>query len=80
MQLDISREILLFDGKRAHCVTDFTGERYSLVFFMCPRFNVVSDEAWDVLHEAEFPVLSAKSMERFVGALRKPRGFQLTRE
>jgi len=31
--LDISKSLLLFDGNRGHSVEDFTGERYSLVYF-----------------------------------------------
>ena len=76
MQFDISGGILLFDGKRAHCVTDFTGERYSLVFLMCPRCEDVPEEAWSILHEAGLPVLAASAMGNLVGLLRKPRGLQ----
>ena len=33
----------LFDGRRAHWVEDFTGERFSLVFFTCPCYERASE-------------------------------------
>ena len=43
--LDSRSGFVLFDGRRAHSVTDFIGERYSLVFFSINQFsNVPPDQ------------------------------------
>ena len=38
---DAKSDMLLFDGRRCHCVTPFEGERYSLVYFSAHEHNKV---------------------------------------
>merc|ERR1719221_788068 len=74
-KIDVGKGLLLFDGKRGHYVDDFEGERYSLVFFTCPRFEKASDESNQFLYKAGFPVPTAATMESVKNLLRKPQGY-----
>ncbi|CAK0858732.1 unnamed protein product [Prorocentrum cordatum] len=74
-KIDVKKGLLLFDGKRGHFVDDFEGERYSLVFFTCPRFEKASDESRQFLQKAGFPLPTAATMESVMGLLRKPKGY-----
>merc|ERR1719456_863671 len=56
LKLDIAKGLLLFDGKRGHWVDDFKGERYTLVYFTCPRFDRATPETMKVLKGAGIPV------------------------
>merc|ERR1719476_491260 len=73
-QVDISNGLLLFDGKRAHFVNDFQGERYSLVFFTCPRHERISEENMEYMRAAEFPYPTEDTMSKVTNLLRKPKG------
>ena len=46
---DARREMVLFDGRRCHCVTPFKGERYSIVFFTAPEHNKVLPSVVELL-------------------------------
>ena len=46
---DTRRQMVLFDGNRAHAVSPFKGERYSLVFFTCPGYQSLSATQKEVL-------------------------------
>lgn len=37
--IDLKKNLLLFDGNRGHCVNDFDGERFSLVFFSIGQYR-----------------------------------------
>merc|ERR1712039_292899 len=41
--LDLSKRAEVFDGNRAHEVEEFSGERYSLVFFTASRYQTAQD-------------------------------------
>ena len=49
------REMLLFDGKRAHAVTSFRGERYSLVFFTLQGFERAGEADREFLKGMTWP-------------------------
>merc|ERR1712048_215078 len=40
--VDISKQFQLIDGNRAHCVDEFSGERFSVVFFSCGSYRTAS--------------------------------------
>merc|ERR1712048_54670 len=69
--VDIGKGLLLFYGKRAHFVNDFSGERYSLVFFTCPRYERVSEENMEYMRAADFPYPSEDTMSKVTNLLRK---------
>ena len=49
LRFDATREMLLFDGRRCHAVTDFQGERYSLAFFTTSDSQKVAANAAEFL-------------------------------
>ena len=54
---DVSAGLLLFDGRRAHGVADFGGERFSLVFYPCPLSERLPPGQRQRLYAAGFPPL-----------------------
>jgi hypothetical protein len=72
---DISKGLFLFDGKRGHWVNDFEGERYTLVFFTCPRYDRISDEGKAHVDAGGFPFPTEESMDKLLNVLRKPAGY-----
>jgi len=75
VKVDVGKGLLLFDGKRGHFVDDFEGERYSLVYFCCPRFENASEETRQYLDASGFPMPIAETMGKLTNVLRKPRGY-----
>lgn len=73
IKLNIDAGLALFDGKRAHEVDPFEGERYSLVFFTCPRFWKIPEETLELLHSCEFIVPTQEQIDKLKGVL-KPAG------
>jgi hypothetical protein len=80
VKVDVSKGLLLFDGKRGHWVSDFEGERYTLVFFTCPRFERISEEHMKFMDAANFAFPTADKMDKVLNVLRKPRGYQPSRK
>lgn len=78
-KIDVAKGLLLFDGKRGHFVDDFDGERYSLVFFTCPRFEKITEETRQVLDTAGFPIPTQATMAKVMNLLRKPQGYDETK-
>merc|ERR1719375_204968 len=76
VKLDVQKGVVLFDGKRGHAVDDFRGERYSLVFFTCPRFEKMSKECRGYMSASGFPIPTQGSMAKVLNLLRKPRGYR----
>lgn len=75
VKLDVSKGMVLFDGNRAHSVDDFQGERYSLVFFTCPRFWRLAPDAQKWLVKCGFRFPTQPGMLRLKGSLRDPVGY-----
>jgi len=75
VSVDTSTGQLLFDGHRAHFVTPFTGERYSIVFYSIQQFEKASVAAADFLASfgVQFPTESSHAY--FSRLLAPPRGY-----
>jgi len=73
-EYDTKSQIVLFDGRRCHCVTPFSGERYSLVFFTsCDYWKT---RAASVQRLVACSVLwpTDESLSYFTNLLRPPKG------
>merc|ERR1719367_156384 len=64
--LEARNGLTLFDGKRGHWVSPFEGERYSLVFFTCPRFHKITDETRQYMEAAGFPLPDEESLKKLL--------------
>ncbi|CAJ1445447.1 unnamed protein product, partial [Effrenium voratum] len=71
--VDISENLVMFNGNTAHEVQDFEGERFSIVFFCCGCHAKTPAEVKKELTELGFPVPPADE-ERY-RMLRQPRGY-----
>lgn len=72
-KLDLQKNLLLFNGNLAHSVTDFSGERFSVVYFTTSSFPGISEEDRGKLERMGFPV-PAKDEDPF-SLLRPPKGY-----
>eukprot|EP00812_Abedinium_dasypus_P003711 NODE_1458_length_1137_cov_337.290203.p1 GENE.NODE_1458_length_1137_cov_337.290203~~NODE_1458_length_1137_cov_337.290203.p1 ORF type:complete len:340 (-),score=95.62 NODE_1458_length_1137_cov_337.290203:100-1119(-) len=77
VKVNLSKGLLLFDGKRAHEVDPFEGERYTLVFFTAPRYWKITDEARQTMQTAGLPMPTEKAMQCLKAALRPPQGYAI---
>jgi len=73
---DISKGLMMFDGNRAHEVDDFTGERYSLVYFTAPRFWKLPAEGQKLLKERGFPYPVKHKVNEIQKILSPPQGYK----
>lgn len=73
--LDLRKQMALFDGRRAHQVEPFQGERYSLVWFTCPRNNRVSGANKANMIKCGFQLPTKKQMDTSLGLLKAPCGY-----
>ena len=76
MAFDTKDAPLLFDGRRAHAVEAFCGERYSLVFFTCCWFANAAAETRAQLAIAGVPFPDARAMEHYTRLLAPPLGYE----
>jgi len=72
---DVSKGLFMFDGKRAHFVNDFQGERFTLVFFTCPRYERITDENMEYMKAANFAFPTPEKMDKLLTVLRQPKGY-----
>jgi len=70
--VDLSKNILLFDGTRCHEVMPFKGERYSLVWFTAARYWEAGKTTLKKLTDVGFEIPSNKSVAAVNDYLRKP--------
>ena len=75
VSIDLSKNVALFDGRRAHCVDDFQGERFSLVYFTCPRYWKVDAKQQEGLSECGFRFPSEADTEKLLSSLAPPVGY-----
>eukprot|EP00929_Paragymnodinium_shiwhaense_P070491 TRINITY_DN35696_c0_g1_i2.p1 TRINITY_DN35696_c0_g1~~TRINITY_DN35696_c0_g1_i2.p1 ORF type:complete len:1151 (-),score=194.30 TRINITY_DN35696_c0_g1_i2:189-3641(-) len=73
--LDSATEFVLFDGKRAHEVEPFCGQRMSFVFFTQDRWSAALPEQLQQLRELGFPVPTLRMMVEMRAALPEPLGY-----
>jgi len=75
VSLDVSKHMVLFHGKRAHQVEQFKGERYSVVWFTCPRNDRVSTQAKSSMLKCGFELPSSKDTTGVLSLLKDPAGY-----
>ena len=56
VELDISKGITLMDGLRAHEVANYTGDRFSLIFFTRKGGEGADGDALKTLESCLFPI------------------------
>jgi len=68
---DLAKDTTIFDGCRAHEVQDFTGNRYSIVFFSASGYQKVPEKDVKYLKSIGMPYPAAKAMEELKKATKK---------
>ena len=74
--MDISKQLLLFDGNRGHSVENFKGNRYSLVYFCTGQFFKADKRIREELARCGFHFPTKEGLEIAKGLLGKPRGYK----
>lgn len=74
VKVDLKKNLLLFDGNRGHAVTEFEGERYTLVFFCIGKSFKATADHRSKLKECGVDVPEAKDLEWAKSLLSAPRG------
>ena len=67
--------LLLFDGRRAHAVAPFEGDRYSLVYFTVPKYARVLHADREMLMRCKVVWPSEKAARYFASLLGPPKGY-----
>jgi hypothetical protein len=70
--LDVGKNLVLFDGKRGHQVENFKGERYSLVYFTCPRSQKANAATQSGLRKCGFNLPTVKAQTKALSLLAPP--------
>ncbi len=73
--VDTSTGQLLFDAKRAHLVTDFTGERYSVVYYSIHQFAKASANVVAFLRGCGVQFPTEETRAYFSSLVAPPRGY-----
>jgi len=73
VQLEMNKGLVLFNGNCGHSVEDFTGQRFSVVYFTIGCFSKASEECKQELRDLgmSYPL----AMEDRYALLRAPRGY-----
>jgi len=69
--IKLDKNLLMFDGNRGHSVQDFSGERFSLVFFSIGQYHKANTQVRTELKRCGIDAPSTKNMaemERMLGA------------
>lgn len=75
VSFDLKNNWALFDGRRAHEVDKFTGDRISLVYFTCPRNDRIDAKTRAAMLKCGFPLPTKKSTERNMTLMSAPSGY-----
>ena len=73
--IDSHNGLLLFDGRRAHAVAPYEGERYSLVYFTVPKYAQARHADLDVLLRCKVVWPSVSTVRYFKSLLGPPKGY-----
>jgi hypothetical protein len=73
--LDAQKAVCLFDGCRAHRVTEFVGERYSLVFFTQSQYQKAAPADLDFLRDHGLEMPTEAGLRFFMSLLSPPKGY-----
>lgn len=68
---DLAKHTTIFDGTRAHEVQNFTGERYSIVFFNATGYQKVKPQHVKYLQNLGMPWPTPKAMDELKKATKK---------
>ena len=74
--LETDKALCLFDGRRAHSVAPFVGERYSLVFFCTQAYGRASEDVLAFVSSLGAQIPTSASLERAALYLAPPKGLQ----
>merc|ERR1719235_1107227 len=61
--VDIASNLMLFDGNRGHHVSEFHGERISVVFFSIRTWNKVTPDDAKLSKQSGIPLPTPKTMK-----------------
>jgi len=75
VSINLQRDWALFDGRRAHEVDPFKGDRISLVYFTCPRNDRVDAKTKAAMVKCGFPLPTPKSTQRNMDLMAAPSGY-----
>jgi len=75
VSLDLHSKIAIFDGRRGHSVDDFKGDRFSLVWFSCPRSWKAEDDLKVLLKSCGVTFPTPELKEKSLEFLTPPRGY-----
>lgn len=75
VKLDLAKNMALFDGRRAHQVQPFKGERFSLVWFTCPRNDRAGAKERAGMQACGFALPTAKDTKHCLSILTPPSGY-----
>jgi len=73
---DLSKDLVLFDGNRAHEVDDFQGERFSVVYYTTKGYDQIPEDQQAILKDCGFPLPTAEDLNRVWPLLPEPRGYE----
>ena len=73
--IDTQQSLVLFDGLRAHAVSTFLGERYSLVWFTINQYHKAPQKAINHLLALGIQWPTSHSIRHFEKSLRPPKGY-----
>jgi len=74
--LDLTENLVLFDGRRGHYVEPFVGERYSLVYFTCARCEKAEPDVKQQLIDRGINFPTQKQTELSLQLLAPPNGYK----
>jgi len=74
--MDISKQLLLFDGNRGHSVENFKGNRYSLVYFCTGQFSKANKTVRGELERCGFNFPTKEGLSIAKDLLGNPRGYK----
>merc|ERR1711920_550172 len=75
VNLNLAKNWALFDGRRAHEVDPFKGDRISLVYFTCPRNDRIDAKTKAAMLKCGFKLPTAKSTQRNMNLMAAPSGY-----
>mmetsp|Transcript_19346 Transcript_19346/g.56213 ORF Transcript_19346/g.56213 Transcript_19346/m.56213 type:complete len:711 (+) Transcript_19346:72-2204(+) len=75
LTIDLTKNLLLFDGCRGHAVEDFEGERFTIVYFSIGRAHKASEADRQLLRDVGVPFPDTASMASTKAMLSPPLGY-----
>jgi hypothetical protein len=73
---DLAKDLVLFDGNRAHEVDDFQGERFSVVYYTTKGYDAIPEDQRAILLDRGFPLPTTEDLNKVWPLLPEPRGYE----